>query len=151
MSADLSRSDSGGSRLKPPPVVINKNKSVVKLNQSKSSLPKAEVKSPDVPTSGVRKLKINTSSAVSGAKPTTLKLKRTSSGGSKPSENSKDISKTKSEESVPPSKKVTLKRPVSEEEVSLNFGDESQNERIKKNKKKTCLCEFGTNTVVVHI
>ncbi|XP_071495510.1 ashwin-like [Diadema antillarum] len=125
ISTNLDSSQDGISRLKPPPVVINKSKLVVKLNQGKSSDSNRDT--PKSPTGNVkiRKLVSGQSSSSSSSSSlsssplspssSTLKLVR-SPTGSKPDGTSP---RSGDKPSSRPSKSPTVESPSSVKKISL--------------------------------
>ena len=108
MSTGLPSSASSTSRLKPPPIVNNQGKSVVKLNPGKSPSSDKESPSSNSPTTGVRKSVISPSSSTT-PKSTKLKVYNSSASTAKSQETlPKSGDKDKGAAS---SGNVSLKRP----------------------------------------
>ncbi|XP_072178880.1 ashwin-like [Diadema setosum] len=151
ISTNLDSSQDGISRLKPPPVVINKSKSVVKLNQGKSSDSNRDT--PKSPTGNLKIRKLVSGQSSSSSSPSslsssplspsssTLKLVRSPTGskpdGTSPRSGDKPIlrpSKSPTVESPSSVKKISLKRKSTEngEDVTDVSEGASHKKKIKK-------------------
>ncbi|XP_030850855.1 putative protein TPRXL [Strongylocentrotus purpuratus] len=130
MSTGLPSSASCTSRLKPPPIVNNQGKSVVKLNPGKSPSSDKESPSSNSPTTGVRKSVISPSSSTT-PKSTKLKVYNSSASTAKSQETlPKSGDKDKGAAS---SGNVSLKRPSTIENGEMKTSDDaSPKPKIKK-------------------
>lgn len=106
MSTGLPSSASSTSRLKPPPIVINQGKSVVKLNHGKSPSSDKESPSSSSPTTGSRK-SVTSPSSCTTPKSTKLKVYNSSASTAK----SKETLPKSGDKGAASSGNVSLKRP----------------------------------------